>query len=202
MYPAYSQHCFSLWGLVHIYIPQTGTPCGRIVGQRSYMTLMGLAFGFRLALPFCTLIVSQLGGFVKRFFLEVSTFFYLPVLLATRAVRFIPCGGGRVSLPSWLLLHCITTWAICQGVFPTFSHLFTRELLGRILDWDFPLPLTLQIIAHLPTECNRQNAQNRDFYFLDICATFCLTNCWWCVIMEISRPSTVGAPPKSRLIVD
>ena len=58
------------------------------------------------------------------------------------------------------------------------------------------LPLTLQIIAHLPTECNRQNAQNRDFYFPKLCATFCLTNCWWCVIMEILRASPVGAPPK------
>ena len=58
------------------------------------------------------------------------------------------------------------------------------------------LPLTLQIIAHLPTECNRQNTQNRDFYFPKLCATFRLTNCWRCVIMEILRASLVGAPPK------
>ena len=59
----------------------------------------------------------------------------------------------------------------------------------------FP-PLDTNNIPHLPTECNRQNAQNRDFYFLDICATFLLTNCWRCVIMEILRASPVGAPPK------
>ena len=54
------------------------------------------------------------------------------------------------------------------------------------------LPLTLQIIAHLPTECNRQNTQNRDFYFPKLCATFLLTNCWRCVIMEICAPHTRG----------
>ena len=62
--------------------------------------------------------------------------------------------------------------------------------------------LTLQIIAHPTPDCNRQNAQNRDFYFLDICATFLLTNCWRCVIMEISRPAFVGAPLKMPLIVN
>lgn len=58
------------------------------------------------------------------------------------------------------------------------------------------LPLTLQIIAHPIVECNRQNVQNRDFYFPKLCATFLLTNCWRCVIMEILRASPVGAPPK------
>ena len=52
--------------------------------------------------------------------------------------------------------------------------------------------LTLQIIPHLSPDCNRQNAQNWDFYFLDICATFRLTNCWRCVIMEICAPHTRG----------
>ena len=61
------------------------------------------------------------------------------------------------------------------------------------------LPLTLQIIAHLPTECNRQNAQNRDFYFLDICATFLLTKCWRCVIMEICAPHTRGRADENAL---
>lgn len=80
---------------------------------------------------------------------------------------------------------------------PTVRHLAWVSQLPRC-----SLPLTLQIIPHLSPECNWQNAQNRDFYFLDICATFLLTNCWRCVIMEISRPASVGAPPKSRLIVN
>ena len=58
------------------------------------------------------------------------------------------------------------------------------------------LPLTLQIIAHLSSKCNWQNTQNRDFYFPKLCATFCLTNYWRCVIMEILRASPVGAQPK------
>ena len=33
VYPAYPQHSFSPWGLVHICIPQTGTPCGRVIGS-------------------------------------------------------------------------------------------------------------------------------------------------------------------------
>ena len=36
VYPAYPRHYFSLRGLVHIYIPHTGIPCGRIIGNRSY----------------------------------------------------------------------------------------------------------------------------------------------------------------------
>ena len=36
VYPAYPRHFFSLRGLVHICIPHTGTPCGRVIGNRSY----------------------------------------------------------------------------------------------------------------------------------------------------------------------
>ena len=55
-----------------------------------------------------------------------------------------------------------------------------------------PSLLTLQIISHLPLDCNRQNAQNRDFYFLKLCATFLLTKVAWCVIMEFSAAATVS----------
>lgn len=75
--------------------------------------------------------------------------------------------------------------------------LFLRTSPAGFADpFGLPLPLTLQIIPHLPTDCNRQNTQNRDFYFPKLCATFRLTNCWRCVIMEILRASPVGAPPK------
>jgi hypothetical protein len=70
---------------------------------------------------------------------------------------------------------------------PTVRHLAWVSQLPRC-----SLPLTLQIIAHLPTDCNRQNTQNRDFYFLNICATFRLTNCWRYVIMEFPAAATVG----------
>ena len=114
-------------------------------------------------------------------------------------------GSFPLGLPCPPLLYpyCITTWEICQGVFYIFFRgWFARPLRTEDATLLRPLPLTLQIIAHLPSDCNRQNAQNWDFYFLDICATFCLTNCWRCVIMEISRPASVGAPLKPRLILN
>ena len=77
MYPAYPRHCFSLRGLVHICIPHTGTPCGRVIGLKVLPTLVGLSLWDCLALAFCTLIVSQLGEFVKRFFQLFFGFVYL-----------------------------------------------------------------------------------------------------------------------------
>ena len=55
VYPAYPQHFFSLCGLVHICIPHTGTPCGRIIGNRSYwlswvFPFVGLPFPHLLSL--------------------------------------------------------------------------------------------------------------------------------------------------------
>ena len=49
VYPAYPQHFFSLCGLVHICIPHTGTPCGRVIGNRSYW--LSWVFPF-VGLPF------------------------------------------------------------------------------------------------------------------------------------------------------
>ena len=68
LYPAYPRHFFSLRGLVHICIPHTGTPCGRVIGLKVLPTLVGLSLWDCLALAFCTLIVSHFKGFVKRFF--------------------------------------------------------------------------------------------------------------------------------------
>jgi hypothetical protein len=38
-------------------------------------------------------------------------------------------------------------------------------------------------IPHLHTKCNRQNAQNWEFYKRNFCANFLLTNCVGCGIM-------------------
>jgi hypothetical protein len=62
------QHFFSELALVHICIPQTYTPCGRVMGQRSYSLSWAPTFRGRLTLSFCTLIVSYFKGFVKRFY--------------------------------------------------------------------------------------------------------------------------------------
>ena len=44
------------------------TPCGRFIGTRTYSLSWAPTFRGRLALAFCTLIVSHFKGFVKRFF--------------------------------------------------------------------------------------------------------------------------------------
>ena len=67
VYPAYPRHCFSLRGLVHICIPHTGTPCGRIIGWKVLPTLVGLSLWDCLALPFCAFIIAHLYSVVKGF---------------------------------------------------------------------------------------------------------------------------------------
>ena len=114
----------------------------------------------------------------------------------------VPCGD--------FLLTALTLYHILSGLsrdFSEISEIFSG--VGRVhfcgsipiptrrsrpTPWTglLPRPLTLQIIAHLPSECNRQNAQNRDFYSFKLCATFLLTKCWRYVIMEICAPHTRG----------
>ena len=208
MYPAYPRHFFSLRGLVHICIPHTGTPCGRVMGLKVLPTLVGLSLWDCLALAFCTLIVSQLGEFVKRFLKFLSKdFFY--------SVRPSPLASCGLLLTSLTLYHILS--GLSRGLLKKIATFFQRAVSYTVWAWlrhtDFsvlypngagstrpvPYPLDTNSIPHLFPDCNRQNAQNRDFYFLDICATFLLTNCWRHVIMEIPRPSTVGARPNSSL---
>jgi len=70
------------WGIVSYIIRYYFNPCGTGShlysantntlrsdrGAKVLLTLVGLSFWDCLALPFCTLIVSQLGRFVKNFF--------------------------------------------------------------------------------------------------------------------------------------
>ena len=95
MYPAYPQHFFSLWGLVHICIPHTGTPCGRVIGLKVLPTLVGLSLWDCLTLAFCTLIISHFKGFVKGKF---------QLLFHSSVMGFEPLGSDaslqpRCSLP-------------------------------------------------------------------------------------------------------
>ena len=100
----------------------------------------------------------------------------------------VPCGD--------FLLTALTLYHILSGLSRGFLHFFSSSsqplLSTEAVREFFSLPLTLQIIAPLPTDFNRQNTQNRDFYFLNICATFLLTNCWRYVIMEICAPGIRG----------
>lgn len=201
LYPAYPRHFFSLRGLVHICIPHTGTPCGRVMGLKVLPTLVGLSLWDCLALAFCTLIVSQLGRFVKRFLKFLSKdFFY--------SVRPSPLASCGLLLTSLTLYH--TSGGLSRGFLSFFKKLFEvpdcgwRLTLSPRTTMGLPhiswvrsyLPLTLLIIADNSQKSTWQIAQNRDFYFPKLCATFRLTNCWRCVIMEILRASPVGAPPK------
>lgn len=161
MYPAYPRHFFSLRGLVHICIPHTGTPCGRVMGQRSYRLSWVFPFGTALPSPFVPLLYHNLGDLSRGFL----SFF--------KKLFEVPDGGWRLTLSPR------TTMGL-----PHIS--WVRSY----------LPLTLLIIADNSQKSTWQIAQNRDFYFLKLCATFRLTNCWRCVIMEILRASPVGAPPK------
>ena len=114
VYPAYPQHCFSLWGLVHICIPHTGTPCGRVMGLKVLPTLVGLSLWDCLALAFCTLIVSQLGEFVKRFLKFLSKdFFY--------SMRPSPLASCGLPLTSLTLYH--TSGGLSRG----FLHFFSAH---------------------------------------------------------------------------
>ena len=79
MYPAYPRHCFSLRGLVHICIPHTGTPCGRVMGQRSYGLSWVTPFGIALPSPFVPLLYHTLRGLSRGFF-EIFSNFFCPFL--------------------------------------------------------------------------------------------------------------------------
>ena len=67
VYPAYPQHSFSLWGLVHTYIPQTGTPCGRVIGNRSYSLTWAFLFRIAVPSPFVPLLYHTLKGLSRGF---------------------------------------------------------------------------------------------------------------------------------------
>ena len=105
-----------------------------------------------------------------------------------------------------LLLTSLTLYHISGGLSRGFLHFFSisSDYSPRSpTAWRlYPSPLDTNSIPHPTPDCNRQDAQNWDFYFFDICATFLLTNCWRCVIMEISRRAVVGGALKMPLIVD
>ena len=160
------------------------------MGQRSYSLSWAPALSVALPSPFVPLLYHTLRGLSRGIFAFAGLFLLgVPYHPSWRPLRGLPLDC------SYIVPHL--EWFV-KG-FPTFSQNFFSRAPTPVLhsQWQafvygYPLPLTLQIIAHPPPDYNRQNAQNRDFYFLDICATFLLTNCWRCVIMEICAPHTRG----------
>ncbi len=90
------------------------------------------------------------------------------------------------------------------GLSRGFLHFFSRMVRATFTPRGrYPVatpPLDTNIISHLPPDFNRQNTQNRDFYFLDICATFLLTKLARHGIMEISARAHVGGPTKTATL--
>ena len=105
------------------------------MGQRSYSLSWASTFRGRLALSFCTLIVSHFKGFVKRFFelfCSVGRFCFTSPNYAL--------GRGCSLLSASLHPYCITTWVICQGA-----------SVGTFVRGHRPsfTPLDIDIIPHL-----------------------------------------------------
>ena len=65
------RHFFSETALAHIFIPQTYTPCGRVIGTRSYWLSWALPLWVAVPSP-CAFIIAHLlenvKGFGKVFF--------------------------------------------------------------------------------------------------------------------------------------
>ena len=111
VYLAYPRHFFSPRGLVHIYIPQTRTPCGRVIGS-------GLTDShgshLHLALPFPRRFVISLyhafGGLsrgFRHFYRESILFSNGPLLRTSRPF----------SPPPLDCLYYITNLSVCQYFF-------------------------------------------------------------------------------------
>ena len=139
MYPAYPRHYFSLRGLVHIYIPQTGTPCGRVLGRWSYSLSWASALRRCHSLAFCTLSIPHFVGFVKRFFSlfwkkfisrkgRSVTALIIPVRLPQSLLVEVPC------LLTSLLYH--TSWGLSRGFLSMDSnHFYTiSDYLPKVLN--------------------------------------------------------------------
>ena len=76
LYPAYPRHFFSLRGLVHICIPHTGTPCGRVIGNKVLLALVGThLFVVALPSPFVPLLYHNLGDLSRGFLHFLRIFF-------------------------------------------------------------------------------------------------------------------------------
>ena len=69
------QHFFSELALVHICIPQTYTPCGRIMGQRSYSLSWAPVLSVALPSPFVPLLYHTLRDLSRGFLHFLRTFF-------------------------------------------------------------------------------------------------------------------------------
>ena len=111
--------------------------------------------------PFVPLLYHNLGDLSRVFFEFLSNglkVWWVPLALLTSLTLYHTSGDlsrGFLSFFKKLFEVLDCGWRL------TLSPRTTRGL--PHISWvGAYLPLTLQIIAHLPTECNRQNTQNRE----------------------------------------
>ena len=188
------QHFFSELALVHICIPQTYTPCGRIVGQRSYSLSWAPVLSVALPSPFVPLLYHTLRGLSRGIF-AFAGLFLLGVPITHHGV---PCGD--------FLLTALTLYHILSGLSRGFLHFLRTFFSGAptpVLhsQWQafvcgYPLPLTMIVYHTPPQKSTWQSAQIRASKLFYFCTTFLLTNCWRYGIMEIPAPTSEGAAPK------
>ena len=122
-------------------------------------------------------------------------------LLEINSLRFLSSTvlGAFVSrFPSWHT-HYSTLWVICQEVFQSFFSVTRTQ--SASLTRGLSLPLDMIIIPHPEVKCNRQKAQNRDFYNRNFCVKFLLTNCVGCGIMVNSAGLNRARPAKKARIL-
>ena len=133
LYRAYPRHCFSPRGLVHIYIPRTRTPRGRVIGLKVLPTLVGHSLWDCLVLAFCTCIIAHIRLLVKYFFEKFQFIFVgfrLHTLLSVSVVLLrVPTAGrtgkhpmeqdflGEILQNSSLCFYYSTLGWICQVLF-------------------------------------------------------------------------------------
>ena len=168
-------------------------------GYRLSSDELGMGLTTTEEISFVPLLYHTLRGLSRGFLHFFSWLFPVCVVV----LRFLltakgtfPRLGTRSFLLTSLLYHNLGD--LSRGFLHFLRTFFSRaptpvlHSQWQAFVYGYPLPLTLQIIAHLSIEYNRQNVQNRDFYFLDICAIFRLTNCWSYGIMEFPA-ETLGS---------
>ena len=122
--------------------------------------------------------------------------YWLPIRFCFCFPQFLMLSPPR--FPSWHT-HYSTLWVICQEVFQSFFSVTRTQ--SASLTRGLSLPLDMIIIPHPEVKCNRQKAQNRDFYNRNFCVKFLLTNCVGCGIMVNSAGLNRARPAKKARIL-
>ena len=178
----------------HLYSAHRNTVRSRTLSTRSYRLSWVFPFGTAL-LPSLCFYYSTLGGVCQEVFEISFKGLFLLGVPYTLGVLWTPLDF------SYIVPHI---GRFVKGFFTFFFEPAGRSLTlrptrngGRVCTAS---PLDNNSISHLFSNCNRQNAQIRDFYFLVFCATFLLTKLVAVWYNKISRLTFVGARPRFKVL--